>query len=80
MILPLAPESRVGKFWDYPIEKVNDNTFIEIRIIVAYREKALNKVRTNEWTEEEYNHFATALKKVIIKRFVEFIEIADYLL
>lgn len=79
-MLPINNDTKIGRFWDYPKEMINDKTPEEIKIIIDYREKALNKVETLEWTKDEYKHFSSTIKVISIKRFVNFIDVASVLL
>lgn len=76
----ISNEVRIGRFWDYPVEKVNDQTPEEIKAIIRIREMVLDKVNNGQLKEEEYKHFCAVIKKVAIKRFVEFIDVADVFL
>ena len=79
-MLPINNDAKVGKFWDYPIDSINDETIEEIKIIVSFREKALDKVQSGEWTEVDYKNFAGVIKKTTVNRFMEFIEIENMFL
>jgi len=78
-LLSVNGEGKVGTYWEYSIEKINEQTPEEIKIIVGFRELLLNKVKNNEWTSEEYNHFSGTVRSFKIRRFTDFVEVA-YLL
>lgn len=76
----ITNDKKVTGFWNYPIEKVNNETQDEIKMIVEFRERSLNKVKIGEWTEEEYKHFSSVIKTITINKFIELFDIADMLL
>lgn len=78
-MLKVNPEAKVGTFWEYPIEKINEKTPEEIKIIINFKEFLLSKVQNNEWTSEEYDHFSRAVRSFGIRKFIDFVDVA-YLL
>lgn len=71
---------KVGTTWDYPLEKINENTSDEIKKIVSYRECALKKVKDGKWTEDEYKSFSKVIRKANLGRIIYFNNIIETLL
>lgn len=64
-------DTKVGKYWDYPKDKIGDDTPIEIRSIREYQDYLLMKKR--EWTEDDYRAFSSMIKQFRLSDFVNFI-------
>lgn len=69
------PFIKVGKYWDYPMEKIEENTLLEIKMIRDFQNQLLNKIKLENWSNEEYKAFATKIKQVRIYEFIDCIEI-----
>ena len=69
---------RIGNFWDYPIEFVNEKTNPGLIKLILCREKIWRKVENNEWTEADYDSFSKIIKKTHLDIFVNFFDIVDF--
>lgn len=61
-------DTKVGKYWDYPKKKIDDNTSLEIKMVCDYQDCLLKK--NCEWTEKGYCDFSSVIKQAKLSDFV----------